>query len=121
MLHIIYIYVIINSFITSNYLFDSFNDDGFLKKILIFLFLFFFGAIFILLYLIFQIPIFEWLKNEIKFIYHFYLSDYWKNAIENNEERSKESVLEILSTFAKNSNKQSKRHNRLIQNRYEQI
>lgn len=118
MIHIIYIYLIINSFIAGNYLFDDFNDDKGFKKFLWFLFLFFFGAIFILVFFISEIPQLTWIKNEIKFIYHYYLTDYWKNAIENNEDRSKEYMLKMLNDFAENSNKQSKRHNRLIQKKY---
>jgi hypothetical protein len=118
MIHIIYIYFIINSFIAGNYLFDGFNDDSSLRKLGIFSVLFLFGAPWILLYLVSELPRFRWIKNEFWFIYHFYITNYWKNAVENNQERDKEGVLEMLNNFAEKSNKQSKRHNRQIQKRY---
>lgn len=117
-IHLIYIYLIINSFIAGNYLFDTFNDDRGIKKFGNFSVLFLFGAPWVLLYLISQIPMFMWIKYEIIFIYHFYITHYWKNKVENNKERSKEGVLEMLNNFAEKSNKQSKRHNRLIQKKY---
>jgi hypothetical protein len=100
-------------------LFDDFNDHSRLKKILACTFLFFFGAFFILTYLIIQLHTTKWLKNEVRFIYHFYLSDYWKNAVENNENKTSKEMLEELNEFAENHNKQVQRHNRLIQKRYE--
>lgn len=118
MVHLIYIYLIINSFIVGSYLFDDFNDHGRLKKILICILLFFFGSPFILAYLILQLHTTKWLKNEIRFIYHFYLSDYWKNAVENNENKTSKEMLEELNKFAENHNKQVQRHNRLIQKRH---
>jgi hypothetical protein len=118
MIHLIYIYLIINSFIAGNYLFnDDYDDKGF-KRFLNFSVLFLFGAPWILLYLISELPIFRWITFEIRFLYTFYFTNYWKNAVENNEERDKEGVLEMLNNFAEKSNKQSKRHNRLIQKRY---
>lgn len=118
MTHIIYIYLIINSFIAGNYLFDGFNDDRGLKKLFYTFVLFFFGAIWVLLYLIIQLPIFRWLKYEIRFTYTFYFTNYWKNAIENDKDRTKEEMLKILNEFAEDSNKQAVRHNRLIQKKY---
>jgi hypothetical protein len=116
--HIIYIYLIINSFIAGNYLFDTFNDDKGFKKFVTFSVLFLFGAPLVLISFIVEIPMFKWLRNEITFICHFYFTNYWKNAVENNEDRSKEAMLNMLNDFAEDSNKQAKRHNRLIQKRY---
>jgi len=118
MTHLIYIYLIINSFISGNYLFDTFNGDKGFKKFGIFSVLLFFGAPWILLYLISELPIFRWIKNEFWFIYHFYITDYWKNVVENNEERTKEGVLEFLNNSTKNASKQVKRHTRLIIKKY---
>ena len=118
MIHIIYMYLILNSFIASNYLFDTFNDDSRLRKLGIFTVLFLFGAPWMLLYLINELSIFRWIKTEIRFLYTFYFTNYWKNAIENNKDKSKEKALETLNNFAEKSNKQTKRHNRLIQKRY---
>jgi hypothetical protein len=118
MTHIIYIYLIINSFIAGNYLFDTFNDDKGIKKVGIFSVLFLFGAPWVLLYLIIQIPMFKWIKYEVRFLYTFYFTNYWKNAVENDKDRSKEAMLKTLNDFAEDSNKQAKRHNRLIQKRY---
>jgi hypothetical protein len=118
MTHLIYIYLIINSFIAGNYLFDDFNDDRGIKKFVIFSVLFLFGAPWILLYLSSQLPVFKWIKIEVRFLYTFYITDYWKNAIENDKDRTEEEMLKILNDFAQKSNRQSKRHNRLIQKRY---
>ena len=118
MIHLIYIYLMINSFIAGNYLFDTFNDDKGFKKFEIFSVLFLFGAPLVLISFIVEIPIFRWLRNEITFICHFYFTNYWKNAVENNEDRSKEEMLKMLNDFSEDSNKQVKRHNRLIQKRY---
>ena len=118
MTHIIYIYLILNSFIVGNYLFnDDYNDKGF-KRFLNFSVLFLFGAPWMLSYLINELSIFRWIKYEIRFLYTFYFTNYWKNAIENNKDKSKEKVLETLNNFAEKSNKQTKRHNKLIQKRY---
>ena len=118
MIHILYIYLILNGFIAGNYLFDGFNDDSSLRKFGVFSVLFLFGTPWILLYLLSEIPLFRWIAFEIRFIYTFYFTNYWKNAIENDKDRSKKEMLKISNEFAENSNKQVKRHNRLIQKRY---
>jgi hypothetical protein len=121
MIHLIYTYLIINSFIAGNYLFDDFNDDSSLRKFGVFSVLFLFGAPWVLLYLVSELLIFRWIKAEIRFLYTFYFTDFWKDIIENHPDRSKNNMLNYLQDFAEKSNKQSKRHNRLIQKRYGRI
>ena len=118
MIHIIYIYLIINSFIAGNYLFDSFNDDKGFKKFGIFIILFLFGIPWIILFLIGEISIFRWLKREVKFVTWFYLTDKCKGIVCNNKNMTKVEVLEYFNEIASESHKQNKRHNRLIQKRY---
>jgi uncharacterized membrane protein len=112
----------INSFIAGNYLFDTFNDDKGIKKFVTFSVLFLFGAPWVLLYLIIQIPMFKWLRNEITFICHFYFTDYWdKIMLDDNYSETYKTTKEKLERSAKmvrTASKQVKRHNRLIQKRY---
>lgn len=123
MIHIIYIYLIINSFITGWYLGKHISETLF-SKVISFSVLILFGAISVPLY--YMILKFAghigWVTREIRFIYRFYCTDYWdKIMLDDNYSEKYKTTKEKLERSAKvvrTASKQVKRHNRLIQKRY---
>ena len=125
MIHLIYIYFIINSFFVGVYLSDQFNDDSLLKKRLFSLVLFLFGGIITLLDLIFPktLNCFEYVATEIRFQYRMYFTGYFDKIYLDDEYTelydSLEKKLERTEELAQNSDRQQmKRHNKQIQKKY---
>ena len=124
MIHIIYIYLIINSFI-AGYLFNNnykWEKIGYTLTVSFSAFLFgIFGYLFYFLILFFA-PILGWIVREVKFTYRFYCTDYWdKIMLDDNYSETYKTTKEKLERSAKvvrTASKQLKRHNRLIQKRY---
>lgn len=124
MIHLIYIYLIINSFILGAYITDHFNDDSVLKNILFSLLIIFFGAIILLGYVLFVLLeyLFRPISIEIKFQYRMYFTDYFDKIYLDDTYTeyydSREKKLKRTEELAKNSSKQMQRHNRQIQKKY---
>lgn len=68
------------------------------------------------------LPIFEWVKYEIRFWYRVKFTDYWDKILlddsYSDEYKSREEKLERIINLANNFNKQSKRHSKIIYNKY---
>ena len=84
----------------------------------------FFGSLILIFYclsILFS-PIYDWLHNEIGFQYKFYLTKYWENILLDDDYsekfRTKEEKLEWLVSNANNYNKQSRRHSKIVYNKY---
>lgn len=124
MIHIIYIYFIINSFLVGVYLSDQFNDDSLLKKRLFSLVLFLFGGIIALLDLMSPkiLNCFEYIVTEMRFQYRMYFTDYFDKIYSDDDFTelydSREKKLKRTEELAQNGNKQVKRHNKQIQKKY---
>lgn len=78
-------------------------------------------AVFVpLFYLV--LPIFECIKYEIKFWYRVKCTDYWDKILLDDtyseDYKSREEKLERIKNLANNFNKQSKRHSKIIYNKY---
>lgn len=74
MIHVIYIYLIINSLMLGSYILDRFNDDSVRQKIFCSILLFFFGAILV----IFELTIADrverwWESSELNFLWKVYV------------------------------------------------
>lgn len=84
----------------------------------------FFGSCFLVLYplLILFPPISNWIKYEIIFWYRFKFTNYWQGVLlddEYSEEyKSREEKLEKIVASASKFNKQSRRHSKIIYNKY---
>jgi hypothetical protein len=123
MIHIIYIYLIINSFILGWHLRES-RFESLSYKVISFSVLIFFGAI--ILPLIYILPVLAkiigWVVREVRFNYRFYCTKYWdKVLLDDNyseEYKTREEKLKRANQITKNASKQFKRHNRLIQKKY---
>ena len=124
MIHLIYIYLIINSFFLGAYLTDSFNDDNCLKKFLFSLILFLFGGIIAGIDLLSPkiLDGLEYITTEIRFQYRMLFTDYFDKIYLDDAYSelydSREKKLKKTEELAKNSSKQMKRHNKQIQNKY---
>ena len=123
MIHIIYIYLIINSFILGWHLRDN-RYETLAFNIVSSVVIIFFGAI--ILPLVYIVPIIVkplgWLIREVKFQYRFRLTNYWDRILLDDnysqEYKTREEKLERMKTLTDRFSKQVKRHNRLIQKRY---
>ena len=123
MTHIIYIYLIINSFILGWHLREN-RFETLSYKVIALIFLSLFGAI--ILPLIYMLPIIikpiEWVYREIKFQYRFRFTDYWdKILLDDNyseEYKTLEEKLKRVNKMTEGASKQVRRHNKLIQKRY---
>lgn len=124
MIHLIYIYFIINSFLVGVYLSDQFNDDSLLKKQLFSLVLFLFGGILALLDLIFPkiLNCFEYVATEIRFQYRMYFTDYFDKIYLDDTYseicKNRQEKLKRVEELVKNSSKQIVRHSKQIQKKY---
>ena len=123
MAHIIYIYLIINSFILGWHL-REYRYETVAYKIVLTIFMFLFGAIILpSVYIVHIIvkPV-GWLIREIKFQYRFRFTDFWdKILLDDNyseEYKTLEEKLERANKMTKGASKQVVRHNRLIQKKY---
>jgi len=124
MTHLIYIYLIINSFIVGFHFNEQYRFESKTYIIIISVFLFLFGGILIpLIYILKPIvkPI-GWIYKEIKFQYRFYFTDYWdKILLDDNyseEYKTTQEKLERSAKLVKNGSKQIQRHNKQIQKKY---
>ena len=84
----------------------------------------FFGGLACLIYLfsILFSPIFNWTKYEIIFWHRFKFTNYWQDILLDDDYsekfRTKEEKLEWLVSNANNYNKQSRRHSKIVYNKY---
>ena len=123
MTHLIYIYLIINSFILGWHL-REYRYETVSYKIVLTVFMFLLGAV--ILPIIYIVPFITkpigWIYREIKFQYRFRFTDYWdKILLDDNyseEYKTREEKLERMKTLTDRFYKQVQRHNRLIQNKY---
>jgi hypothetical protein len=124
MIHLIYLYLIINSFILGAYITDHFNDDSALRNYLFSLIIIFFGAIILLGYFIFVLLdyLFRPISVEITFQYKMYFTDYFDKIYLDDKYTdlydSREKKLKKTEELAQNSSKQMQRHNKQIQKKY---
>jgi hypothetical protein len=124
MIHLIYTYLIINSFI-AGYFFNE-NDRWESRKYAIgfSILCLVFGGLILLTYPLFLLftPILGWFYKEISFQYRFYCTDFWdKILLDDNyseEYETREEKLKRSEQLVKNASKQVKRHNRLIEKKY---
>lgn len=123
MVHLIYIYLIINSFV-AGYVFDDYRFESKFYRLGVFICSILFGGILSLLYTILPLiaSILGWLFREIKFQYRFRFTDYWdKILLDDNYSdvyKTREEKLKRANQTARSGSKQVKRHNKLIQNKY---
>jgi hypothetical protein len=124
MIHLIYIYLIINSFILGVYLADNFNADNVYTRCIYCFLLIFFGGIIALLDFISPkiFDGFEYILREIKFQYRMFFTDYFDKIYLDDKYTdlfdSREKKLKRTEELAQNSSKQMQRHNRQIQKKY---
>lgn len=126
MTHIIYIYLIINSFILGWHL-REYRYETVAYKTVLTIFMFLLGAV--ILPIVYILPIIikpiDWLIREIKFQYRFRFTNYWYRILldDNYSEEYKtlEEKLDRVNKMTKGASKQVQRHNKLIQNRYGDI
>ena len=125
MIHILYIYLIINSFILGGYISSSdYRFDYKFTRFVYCLILIFFGGIVALLDFISPkfLDIIIYIRIEIKFQYRMYFTDYFDkiylddNYTEDYDSRKKK--LKRTEELVKNSSKQMQKHNRQIQKKY---
>jgi hypothetical protein len=123
MIHLIYIYLVINSFIVGGYCNSSeYKFDSNWNRSFYIFFLVFFGGIIALLDFIPQkiLDYFDYLTTEIEFQYRILLTDYFDNIYLDDsyseDYDSREKKLKRTEELAQNSSKQ--RHNKQIQNKY---
>lgn len=123
MTHIIYIYLIINSFILGWFL-REYRYETVSYKLFLTVSIFLFGAI--ILPSVYVVPILVnplgWLIREVKFQYRFRFTDFWDRILLDDsysqEYKTREEKLERMKTLTDRFSKQVQRHNRLIQKRY---
>ena len=121
---ILYIYFAINLFLAGyNYSEDEKWETRTRAVFGLFIMLFFgsIGLIFYYLFLLFS-PIFNWTKYEIIFWHRFKFTNYWQDILLDDDYsekfRTKEEKLEWLVSHANNYNKQSRRHSKIVYNKY---
>lgn len=121
---ILYIYFGINIFL-SGYWFNE-NDRWENRRYAIIfssLCLFFgvIGAVSIFIFYLFS-PIFEWALKEIRFWYKLKFTNYWNKILLDDSYseayKSREEKLERIKNLANNFSKQSKRHSKIVYNKY---
>jgi hypothetical protein len=124
MIHLIYIYLIFNSFLLGGYCNSSeYRFDSNWNRSFYIFFLVFFGGIIALLDFIPQkiLNSFEYIVREIKFQYRMLFTNYFdKIYLDDNyteDYDSREKKLKITEELSKNSSKQTQRHNKQIQNK----
>jgi hypothetical protein len=124
MIHLIYTYLIINSFI-AGYFFNE-NDRWESRKYAIgfSILCLVFGGLILLTYPLFLLftPILGWFYKEISFQYRFYCTDFWdKIFLDDNyseDYKTREEKLKRSEQLVKNGSKQLQRHNKQIQKKY---
>lgn len=123
MTHIIYTYLIINSFILGWHL-REYRYETVAYKTILTIFIFLLGAVILpIVYILPTIikPI-NWLIREIKFQYRFRFTDFWDKILLDDSYsdiyKTIEEKLQRANKMTKGASKQVRRHNRLIQKRY---
>ena len=123
MTHIIYTYLIINSFILGWHL-REYRYETVAYKTILTIFIFLLGAVILpIVYILPTIikPI-NWLIREIKFQYRFRFTDFWDKILLDDSYsdiyKTLEEKLQRANKMTKGASKQVRRHNRLIQKRY---
>ena len=124
MIHLIYIYLIINSFIVGFHFNERYRFESREHLTIASVILFLFGSVSISLYFI-SIPLIKavsWVFREIGFQYRFYFTDYWDKILLDDSYSEKykttQEKLERSAKIAEVSSKQVQRHNRQIQKKY---
>jgi predicted PurR-regulated permease PerM len=124
MTHLIYIYLIINSFIVGYQYNDRYRFESWSYLAVTSFFLFFFGAILLPLYFLVD-PIARsigYIYKEVTFQYRFNFTDYWdKILLDDNYSEKYKTLSEKLKRaqlMVKNGSKQLKRHNKQVQDKY---
>lgn len=124
MIHLIYIYLIINSFIVGYQYNDIYRFESCRYLAVNSFFLFFFGAILLPLWFLID-PLAKsigYIYKEIIFQYRFCFTDYWdKIMLDNNyskEYKTLEEKLKKTKLMVINGSKQLKRHNKQVQDKY---
>lgn len=124
MTHLIYAYLIINSFVVGYQYNDRYRFESKSYLAIPYFFLFFFGAILLPLYFL-GAPILRaigYIYKEISFQYKFQFTDYWdKILLDDNYSEDYKTLGEKLKRsklVVRNGSKQLKRHNRQIQEKY---
>ena len=119
---ILYIYFGINLFMTGYFLNENLRWETKKYSIIFSIVCLLIGAISAVLSPLFYLllPIFEWVKYEIKFWYRVKFTNYWdKILLDDNyseDYKSREEKLERIKNL--NFNKQGKRHSKIIYNKY---
>ena len=123
MTHIIYTYLIINSFILGWHL-REYRYETVAYKTILTIFIFLLGAVILpIVYILPTIikPI-DWLIREIKFQYRFRFTGFWDRILldDNYSDiyKTLEEKLQRANKMTKGASKQVQRHNKLIQKRY---
>ena len=123
MTHIIYTYLIINSFILGWHL-REYRYETVAYKTILTIFIFLLGAVILpIVYILPTIikPI-NWLIREIKFQYRFRFTDFWDKILLDDSYsdiyKTIEEKLQRANKMTKGASKQVQRHNKLIQKRY---
>ena len=125
MIHLIYIYFIINSFIAGYWYRENENYETTIFNINMALLCFVFGVVGYLIYLFFIVfaPILGYVYKEIIFQYKFRFTDYYdKIFLDDNyseEFRTKEEKIERMKQIMQGFSKQTDRHLKLVLNKYE--
>ena len=124
MTHIIYIYLVINSFIVGYQYNDRYRFENKSYLTITSFFLFFFGGIVAALYFL-GVPLLRaigYVYKEIHFQYKFKFTDYWdKILLDDNYSEDYKTLGEKLKRaklVVRNGSKQLKRHNKQIQDKY---
>lgn len=122
--HLLYIYLIINSFIVGYQYNDRYRFESWRYLAVTSFFLFFFGAILLPLLLLIDpiAKIIGYFYKEITFQYRFYFTDYWdKILLDDNYSEEYKTLGEKLKRaelMVRSGSKQLKRHNKQVQNKY---
>lgn len=121
---LIYVYFGINLFIAGYVFNENETWESAIHTFLALVFCLLFGTIAIIYVLISYAvsPILQWIICEIKFWYRFKFTDFWdKILLDDNyseDYKSREEKLERVINIADRMNKQSKRHSKVIHNKY---
>ena len=124
MIHLIYIYLIINSFIAGYWFKENYKWESKSYTFTVSFLALLFGVVGYLIYffLILFAPILGWLYKELQFWYRFKFSNYYDKVYLDDSYsstyRTKEEKLKRTKQLVERGSKQNKRHNRLIQKRY---
>lgn len=125
LIHLIYIYFIINSFIAGYWFNENDRWENRRYAILFSSVVLLFGVVGYLIYLFFIVfsPILGYIYKELSFQYRFRFTDCWdKILLDDNyseEFRTKEEKLERIKQLTKGFSKQKDRHLKLVLNKYE--